>query len=91
MPAHKAASVCQFLPKKLLQTFITTVLSRFFSARLFSAPQVENEIHFAGVAKMQEAITDELKKVQKEEFWASFQKLYDHTKACIYANGPFFE
>ena len=33
------------------------------------------------VADIQEAITDELKKVQKEEFLAAFQKLYNCTKA----------
>jgi hypothetical protein len=43
-PAHKAASVCQFLTQKMLQPFITPVLSRFISARLFPAPQVENEV-----------------------------------------------
>jgi hypothetical protein len=43
------------------------------------------------VAEIQEAITDEFKKVQKEEFSAPFQKLYDHAKACIYANGVYFE
>jgi len=32
-------------------------------------------LHFAGVAEIQEAVTDELKKVQKEEFSAAFQKL----------------
>jgi hypothetical protein len=42
-------------------------------------------LHFADVAEIQEAVTD-LKKVQKEEFSAFFQKLYDCTKACIYAN-----
>jgi hypothetical protein len=40
-------------------------------------------LHFADVAKIQEAITDELKKAQKDEFSAAFQKLYDRTKACI--------
>jgi exopolysaccharide biosynthesis protein len=40
----------------------------------------------ADVAKIQEAVTDELKKVQKEEFSAAFQKFCDRTKACIYAN-----
>jgi len=34
---------------------------------------------------------NKLKKVQKEEFSAAFQKLYYHTKACIYANGAYFE
>ena len=40
---------------------------------------------------MQEAVTDELKKVQKEEFSAAFEKLYDCTKACVYAKGAYFE
>jgi hypothetical protein len=48
-------------------------------------------LHFADVAQIQEAVTDELKKVQKEEFSAAFQKLYDRTKACMYANGAYFE
>jgi hypothetical protein len=48
-------------------------------------------LHFADVAKIQEAITDELKKVQKGEFSAAFQKLYDRKKACIYGNGAYFE
>ena len=48
-------------------------------------------LHFTDVAEIQEAVTDELKKVQKEEFSAAFQKLYDHAKACIHANGAYFE
>jgi hypothetical protein len=48
-------------------------------------------LHCARVAKTQEAVTEELKNVQKEEFLAAFQKLYDHAKACIYANGAYFE
>jgi hypothetical protein len=48
-------------------------------------------LHFADVAEIQEAVTDELKKVQKEEFSAAFQKLYDHAKACIYASRAYFE
>jgi len=43
------------------------------------------------VAQIQEAVTDELKKVQKEEFLAAFQKLYDRAKVFIYANGAYFE
>ena len=35
--------------------------------------------HFADVAGIQEAVTGELKNVQKEEFSAAFQKLYDRT------------
>jgi exopolysaccharide biosynthesis protein len=50
-------------------------------------------LHFTDVAEIQEAVTDELKKVQKEEFSAIFQKMYDRTKAYIrvHANGSYFE
>ena len=79
----------------MLQSFITApVLSRFISATLFSVPQVENEVkgpQFADVAEIQEAVTDELKKVQKEELLAAFQKLYDGAKACIYVSRAYFE
>ena len=78
----------------MLHPFITPVLSRYISARLFSVPQVEIEVkglHYADVAEIQEAVADELKKVQKEEFSVVFQKLYDRTKACIYTNGAYFE
>jgi len=45
------------------------------------------------VAEIQAAVTDELKKVQREAFLAAFQKLYNRTKACIlvYASGAYFE
>jgi hypothetical protein len=42
-------------------------------------------LHFADVTEILEAVTDELKKVQKEEFSAAFQKVYDRAKACVYA------
>ena len=48
-------------------------------------------LYFADVAEIQEAVTDELKKVQKEEFSAALQKLYDRSKAYIYANWAYFE
>jgi len=48
-------------------------------------------LHFADFAEIQEVITDELKKVQKEEFSAAFQKLYGCAQAYIYANGAYFE
>ena len=34
------------------------------------------------VAEIQEAVIDELKKVQKEEISIAFQKMYDGAKAC---------
>ena len=48
-------------------------------------------LHLVDVGEIKAAVTDELKKVQKEEFSATFQKLYDSVKACIYANGAYFE
>jgi hypothetical protein len=48
-------------------------------------------LHFADIVEIQEAVTDELKKIQKEEFSAAFQKLYDRAKSCIHANGAYFE
>jgi hypothetical protein len=51
--------------------------------------------HFVDVAGIQRDVTDELNKVQKEEFSADFQKMYDRAKACIYmyiyANGAYFK
>jgi len=37
---HKAASFCQLLIQKMLQPFITPVLSRFISVKIFSVSQV---------------------------------------------------
>jgi hypothetical protein len=48
-------------------------------------------LHFAHVAEIQEALTDELKEVQIEEFSAAFRKMYDRAKAYIYASGAYFE
>ena len=48
-------------------------------------------VNFTDVAEIQEAITDELKKLQKEEFLSSFQKVYSSAKDCIYANGTYSE
>jgi hypothetical protein len=47
-------------------------------------------LHFADVVEIQEAVTDELKKVQKGEFSAAFRKLYDRSKACTFDNGGYF-
>jgi len=83
-----------FEPKKCYSPLSPPVLSKFIFARLLSVPQVENEVKrtpISDVAEIQEAVTDKLKKVQKEGFSAAFQKLYDYAKACIYANGPYFE
>ena len=95
MPIHKAASVWQFLTQKNVTTLYHRVLSRLSPPDYFLFPKLKMKIkglHFADLAEIQEAITDELKKVQKQEFSAAFHKLYDHKKkAYIYANGAYFE
>jgi len=50
-------------------------------------------LHFEDVTEIQETVTDELKRVQKEEFSAAFQKLrvYDHAKTCVLASGAYLE
>jgi hypothetical protein len=49
------------------------------------------ELQLANVAEIQEAVIDELKKIQKEECSAFFHKLYDRAKVTIYANAAYFE
>jgi len=52
-----------------------------------------NGLQFAVVAEIQRAVTDELKKVQKEEFSAASQKMNDCANAytgCNRRNGPDF-
>jgi len=48
-------------------------------------------LHFADVLEIQETVTDKLKKFQKEDFLADFQKVHDRAKSCIYVNGAYFE
>ena len=94
-PAHKVASVCQFLtPKNVTTLYYPPVESRFISARLFSVPQVENEVKrtpLCGCCWDPRSRYWWIKEYQKEEFSAAFQKLYDCAKASIYANGAYFE
>jgi hypothetical protein len=80
--------------KNVTTLYHPSVLSRFISARLFSVPQVENEIERTPLCRCcwdPRSRTDELKKVEREDFSAAFQKLYDRVKACIYASGDYFE
>jgi hypothetical protein len=93
-PAHKTASVCQFLTQKNVTTLYHPRTVQIYLRHTIFCFQVENKLkglHFADVAEIQEAVTDELKMVQKEEFSAPFQKVYDRAKACIYATGAYFE
>ena len=86
-PPTKLQVSANFWPPKKLQPFVTPLLCRFISARLFSDPKLKmklKELHFADVAEIQEGEIDELKNVKKEEFSAAFQKLYDRAKVYIY-------
>jgi hypothetical protein len=67
-----------FDPKKSYNPLSPPVLSRFTSTRLFSVPKLKTNLkglHTADVAEIQETVNDELKKIQKDEFLAAFQKL----------------
>ena len=94
-PAHKVASVCQFLTPKNVTTLYHPPYSPDLSPPdYFIFPKLKMKLkglQFADVVEIQEAVTDGLKKVQKEEISAAFQKVYERTKACIYANGACFE
>jgi histone-lysine N-methyltransferase SETMAR len=87
-PAHKDASVGQFFTPKNVRTFYHIPYSPDLSPTdYFLFPKLKMKLkglHFANVAEIQEAVTDEIKKVQKEEFSAAFQKLYERAKAHIY-------
>ena len=80
MPAHRAASVRQFFTQKnvTLQIYLCQTIFLFLNLKM----KLQG-FQFADVAEIQEAVADELKKFQNEEFLAAFQKLYDRTKACI--------
>ena len=96
-PAHKATSVCQFLTPKNVATLYHPLYCPDLPPPdylLFSKLKMKLKgLHFVGVFEIQEAVTDELKKIQKEEFVAAFQKLQDCAKAYIYiyASGAYFE
>ena len=94
-PAHKASSVFQFFSPKNVTTLYHPPHSPDLSLPdYFLFPKLKMKLkglQFAYVAEIQEAVTDKLKKVQKEEFSAAFQKLYDRAKAYVYASGAYCE
>ena len=86
-PPTKLQVFANLWPQKVLHSPYSPDLS---PPDYFLFPKLKMKLkgrQFADVAETQEAVTDELKKVQKEEFSAAFQKLYDRAKACIYASG----
>ena len=93
-PPTKLQVFANFWPQRMLQLSIIPVLSDLSLPDYFLFPKLKMKLrglHSVHVAEIQEAITDKLKKVQTEEFLAAFQELYDRAKACVYANGAYFE
>jgi hypothetical protein len=78
-PAQKAASVYQILTPKKVTTLNQPPYSPVLSPPdYFVFPKLKmklRSLHFADVAEIQEAVTGELRKFQKEDFSAAFQKL----------------
>jgi len=70
----------------MLQPFITPLPPYSLDLSLpdyFLFPKLKMKLkglHFGDVAEIQEAVTDKLKKFQKEEFSAAFSKLCDRAK-----------
>jgi histone-lysine N-methyltransferase SETMAR len=91
--AHKAASFCQFLtPKNVTTLYHPKYFPDISPQDYFLFPKLKMNskgLHFADVAEIQQAVTDELNKVQKRGILGSSSELYDRAKACIYANGAY--
>jgi len=101
-PAHKAASVCQFFTLKKSYNPLTPPPPPPYSPDLsppdyFLFPKLKMKLkglHFADVAEIQTAVTDELKKVQTRGILGNFSetvrpRLILYT-GCHRRNGPNF-
>jgi hypothetical protein len=75
-PSQKSVSVCLFLHQKCYNPLSHPVLSRLPPPDYFLFPKLKMKLkglHLADVTEIQEAVTDELKNVQKEECSGAFQ------------------
>jgi hypothetical protein len=97
VPVYKTASVCQFFTQKNVTPLYHPLYSPDLSLPEYLLfPKLKIKLKDSTLQMLQKSkkpLTDELKKVQKEEFLAAFQKLYDLAKAFIYiyANGAYFK
>jgi len=78
-PAHKAARVWQyyFKPKNVATSYQTPYSPDLSPPEYFLFIMFKmdlKELHFADVAEIQGAVTDEFRKFQNEEFSAGFQR-----------------
>jgi hypothetical protein len=83
-PPTKLQVFANFLPQKMLQPLSPPCSPDLSQPDYFLFSKLKMKIkglHLAGVAEIQKAVTDELKKVQKEKFSAAFQN-------CMTAQKP---
>jgi hypothetical protein len=77
-PAHKAASVCQFLtPQNVAPLYHPSYSPDLSPPDYFPFPKLKMKLkglHFEDVAEIQETVTNELKKVQKRGIFCSFSE-----------------
>ena len=78
-PTHIAASVCQFLtPKNVTTLYHAPNFPDLSPPDYFVFPKLKMKLkglHFVDVVEIQEAVTDELKKVQKRGIFGSFSEI----------------
>jgi len=78
-PVHKTASVCQFLtPKNLTTLYRIPYCPDLFPPDYFLFPKLNMKlkgVHFADVAEIQAAVTDELKKVKTRGIFGRFSEI----------------
>jgi histone-lysine N-methyltransferase SETMAR len=75
-----------FLPKNATTLYHPPYSPVLSPLEYFLFPKLKLKLkgpHFVDAAEIQEAVTDKLKNVQKEEFSAAFQKPNKSAKACI--------
>ena len=94
-PAHTAASVSQFLtPETVTTLYHPRTLQIYLRQTIFCSPSWKWKVKrtpLGGCCWDPRNRNWWIKKVQKEEFSAAFQKLYDRAKACIHAIGACFK
>ena len=94
--AHKTASVCQFLTqKKCCNPLSPPALFRFISARLFSVPQLENEVKRTPLCRCCWGPRSRkwwIKESPKRGIFGSCSEIVRSRKRLyIYASGAYFE
>ena len=90
-PAHKAASLCQFLTLKILQTLSSPCCPDLSPWDYFLFPNLKMKLkglHLTGVADMQDAVTDKLKMLKK--IFSSFSENVRHRKSLYICQWSLF-